>query len=98
MFIVSYSLFLVYGYTDNRSFKWTCTQPIKGTRGTKFIRIQGEEKESPSNTENLITKYKGAMTTQSIAEIDKQLYDLRKEWIYKPIQHPPRMDVIEPPC
>lgn len=52
---------------------------LKELEALKFIRIQGEEKESPSNTENLITKYKGAMTTQSIAEIDKQLYDLRKE-------------------
>jgi len=53
---------------------------LKELEALKIIRIQEEKKVVKSNTENLITKYKGAMTTQSIAEIDKQLYDLRKEW------------------
>lgn len=53
---------------------------LKELEALKIIRIQEEKKVLKSNTENLITKYKGAMTTQSIAEIDKQLYDLRKEW------------------
>ena len=52
---------------------------LKELEALKIIRIQEEKKVVKSNTENLITKYKGAMTTQSIAEIDKQLYDLRKE-------------------
>lgn len=50
---------------------------LKELDAIKIIRIRKEKKVDQANAENLITKYKGAMTERSIGEIDKQLYDLR---------------------
>ena len=52
---------------------------LKELEALKIIRIQEEKGVLDSTTENLINMYKGAMTTQPMAEIDKQLSYLRKE-------------------
>ncbi|HMI01416.1 MAG TPA: hypothetical protein VK541_02990 [Pedobacter sp.] len=53
---------------------------LKDLELLKIIRVRKDKKVVNSSSENLITKYKGAMTTQPLREIDKQLDDLRKEW------------------
>lgn len=46
----------------------------------KLIRLRKDKVESNISGINLVAKYKGAMTRQSINEIDQQLKDLRNEW------------------
>jgi len=53
---------------------------LKDLELLKIIRVRKDNKVVNSNSENLITKYKGAMTAQPLSEIDKQLDDLRNEW------------------
>jgi hypothetical protein len=45
----------------------------------KLIRMH-KEKTQPTTQTNQIAKYKGAMTKQSITDIDNQLNELRSEW------------------
>lgn len=45
----------------------------------QLIRVR-REKQAPASTVNWTAKYKGAMTKQSLNNIDKQLKDLRSEW------------------
>lgn len=53
---------------------------LKDLELLKIIRVRKEKKEVKSGSENLISKYKGAMTAQPLDEIDKQVDDLRNEW------------------
>ena len=45
----------------------------------QLIRMRREKQSSPA-TVNWATRYKGAMTKQPLADIDKQLNELRNEW------------------
>jgi len=53
---------------------------LKDLESLKVIRIQDNNEASKGAPINLASKYSGAMTKQSIEEIDKQLNDLRNEW------------------
>ena len=53
---------------------------LKDLELLKIIRVRKDKKVFNTNTGNLISKYKGAMTAQPLSEIDKQLDDLRNEW------------------
>jgi len=53
---------------------------LKDLELLKIIRVRKDKKAVNSGSENLIAKYKGAMTRQPLREIDKQLDDLRSEW------------------
>ena len=53
---------------------------LKDLEMLKIIRVRKDNKVLNTNSENLITKYKGAMTPQPLDEIDKQLDGLRNEW------------------
>jgi 5'-3' exonuclease len=53
---------------------------IKDLELLKIIRVRKDKKVVKSTSENLIAKYKGAMVTQPVADVDKQLNDLRNEW------------------
>lgn len=53
---------------------------LKDLELLKIIRVRKDKKVTNSSSENLITKYKGAMKAQPLSEIDKQLDDLRNEW------------------
>jgi len=53
---------------------------LKDLELLKIIRVRKDNKVSNANPENLIKKYKGAMTAQPIDEINKQLDGLRNEW------------------
>ena len=46
----------------------------------KLIRLRKEKEETNVNGINLVAKYKGAMTRQSLDDIDQQLKHLRNEW------------------
>jgi hypothetical protein len=46
----------------------------------QLIRLRREVSETASKTQNAGSRYKGAMSKQSIVEINKQLNDLRNEW------------------
>lgn len=50
---------------------------LKDLELLKIIRVRKDKKVTNSVSENLITKYKGAMKAQPLSEIDKQLDDLR---------------------
>lgn len=45
----------------------------------QLIRMRREKQSSPA-TINWAASYKGAMTKQSLADIDNQLNELRTEW------------------
>jgi len=53
---------------------------LKDLETLKIIRIQSNEKKAINTPVNLAEKYSGAMSDQSIEEIDKQLNELRNEW------------------
>jgi hypothetical protein len=46
----------------------------------KLIRLRREVSEPAAKLENVKNKYKGAMSKQSIIEIEEQLKHLRNEW------------------
>jgi hypothetical protein len=46
----------------------------------KLIRLRREVSEPAAKFENVKNKYKGAMSKQSIIEIEEQLKHLRNEW------------------
>jgi hypothetical protein len=50
---------------------------LKGMENIRLIRLS--PKSMPKKN-NLVKKYRGAMTKQSTIEIDNQLDELRKEW------------------
>jgi len=45
----------------------------------QLIRMR-KEKKQPTATTNWAAKYKGAMTKQSLTDIDNQLNELRNAW------------------
>lgn len=51
---------------------------LKNLEALKLIKLRINEKNSPS--EGNWAKYKGAMTKQPLAEVDKQLANLRDSW------------------
>jgi len=53
---------------------------LKDLEALKVIRIKSNELDAERSTIDLAQKYSGAMTQQSIKEINKQLRDLRNEW------------------
>ncbi|MDN3579304.1 hypothetical protein [Mucilaginibacter flavus] len=53
---------------------------LKDLELLNVIRVRKEKTIGPTNTEDLVKKYKGAMTKQPIGDIEKQLEDLRTEW------------------
>lgn len=53
---------------------------LKDLELLKIIRVHRNKDSVNLKSDNLISKYKGAMTRQPIQEIDKQLKDLRSEW------------------
>jgi hypothetical protein len=52
---------------------------LKDLESLKLIRLR-KEKKLPTLSSSHWIRYKGAMSKQSISEIDKQLNDLRNEW------------------
>jgi len=52
---------------------------LKDLEMLEVIRVRRSKAPSGS-PENLISKYKGAMTAQPVDEIEQQLNDLRNEW------------------
>lgn len=52
---------------------------LKDLESLKVIRIQNRREDGKNAPVNLSPKYSGAMTKQSLEEINKQLNDLRKE-------------------
>jgi hypothetical protein len=58
---------------------------LKDLELRKLIRIQGNDGQTNTKPADLAAKYSGAMTQQSLADIDKQLSDLRNEWIEIPL-------------
>lgn len=59
---------------NNKAFKL-----LQDLEQLLLIRLHKENKESISET-NWVSKYKGAMTKQSISDIDQQLNELRNSW------------------
>ena len=53
---------------------------LKDLELLKLIRLRKEKEEPKTSSLNLVAKYKGAMSRQSISDTDKQLKDLRNEW------------------
>ncbi|WP_134090828.1 hypothetical protein [Olivibacter sp. XZL3] len=53
---------------------------LKDLEQLEIIRVRRDKKITPTDSGNLIAKYKGAMKAQSMDEVDKQLEDLRNEW------------------
>ena len=53
---------------------------LKDMEQLKIIRVHRDKKPVNLKSENLISKYKGAMNPQPTPEIEKQLNDLRNEW------------------
>lgn len=52
---------------------------LKDLESLKVIRLH-QINENKISSLNLAAKYSGAMTKQSLEDIDKQLNDLRNEW------------------
>lgn len=52
---------------------------LKDLELLNIIRVRREKTDKVRN-ENLVIKYKGAMTSQPLLEIEQQLDDLRNEW------------------
>jgi hypothetical protein len=52
---------------------------LRDLESQKIIRIQNEKEELKTPPVNLAAKYSGAMSRQSLEDIDKQLNDLRNE-------------------
>lgn len=52
---------------------------LKTLEAMKLIRLRKSNTENTSAPNNL-SKLKGAMTKQSVAEIDKQIEEMRNEW------------------
>lgn len=53
---------------------------LKDLELLNVIRVRKGKIISGTDKEDLIKKYKGAMTKQSVSNIEKQLDDLRNEW------------------
>ena len=53
---------------------------LKDLEDLKVIKLHEDAEIHAKNPKNLAAKYSGAMTKQSIEEIEKQLNDLRAEW------------------
>jgi hypothetical protein len=53
---------------------------LKDLELLNIIRVRTDKIISPAGNEDLVKKYKGAMTKQSVSDIEKQLHDLRNEW------------------
>lgn len=53
---------------------------LKDLELLQIIRVRNAEPVMDSSSENLIIKYKGSMTAQSVSEVDKQLDDIRNAW------------------
>ena len=53
---------------------------LKDLEMLKIIRVRKNTETFNSAPTNLIKKYKGAMTAQPLADINKQLDDIRSEW------------------
>jgi len=54
-------------------------QLLKELEQMRFIRLR-KEKTAQENSIDWAAKYKGAMSKQSLTDVDKQLNDLRGEW------------------
>lgn len=52
---------------------------LRDLESLKLIRLRKDKIQEPLNAGNS-TKYKGAMSKQPLADVDKQLNDLRNEW------------------
>lgn len=53
---------------------------LKDLELLKIIRVRENKRNLDPGSEDLIAKYKGAMTPQSLNDIDNQLNSLRDEW------------------
>lgn len=53
---------------------------LRDLESLKVIRLQQEKPELKNIVEDLALKYKGKMSKQPLAKVDKQLHDLRNEW------------------
>ena len=53
---------------------------LKDLELLRLIHMRKEEKQAPVTALNWATKYKGAMTKQSLIDIDNQLNELRNAW------------------
>ena len=55
---------------------------LKDLELLKLIRLRKEKEEPKTSSLNLVVKYKGAMSRQSLNDTDKQLKDLRNEFCH----------------
>jgi hypothetical protein len=53
---------------------------LKDLEALKIIRIQDHKENPKALKTDLAAKYSGAMSKQSLEEIEKQLKELRDEW------------------
>ena len=53
---------------------------LKDLEMLKIIRVRNNKQVADTNPDDLASKYKGAMSTQALNDVDKQLSDLRNEW------------------
>ena len=53
---------------------------LRDLESLKIIRLRSEKGEVKNASEDLVLKYKGQMSKQSLVEVEKQLHDLRNEW------------------
>ena len=53
---------------------------LKDLESLQLIKLRLGNTESSQTPINKWDQYKGAMTKQPLAEVDKQLADLREEW------------------
>jgi len=53
---------------------------LRDLEALKIIRIQNNKEKPKALKTNLAAKFSGAMSKQSLVEIDKQLKELRDDW------------------
>jgi hypothetical protein len=50
---------------------------LKDLEMLKIIRVRNNKQVADTNSDDLVSKYKGAMAIQTLNDVDKQLSDLR---------------------
>jgi hypothetical protein len=50
---------------------------LKDLEMLKIIRVRNNKQVADTNADDLVSKYKGAMSAQALNDVDKQLSDLR---------------------
>jgi hypothetical protein len=50
---------------------------LKDLEMLKIIRVRNNKQVADTNSDDFVSKYKGAMSSQAINDVDKQLSDMR---------------------